>query len=391
MNIDNYINYETEDFLNDESFVKWVLYNEKHQNDCWTNFLSQNPDKLVPVNEAILILKSIRFEEVEIPDERIKLIYKNLHPAQNIIGRKKNSFLKVAAIIILFVAIGGATFLFFHSKQQDIFVETNIANTEGKIILANGEIHEFKTENTNISQTLNGCLTINSDTIVKESAKSKVLTQKMNTIVLPYGKRLFLILSDGTKVWLNSGSTLSYPDSFSENSREVSLTGEAFFDVKHDASRPFNVVTKDLRITVLGTRFNISSYSCNLNTEAVLVSGKIIAGRNKIFSNKMELKPGERITFDRQNETVVRDQVDSKLFTSWIDGYLLLENEPLPQILKKLERYYNQEFRIDKKLEQIVFSGKLQLTDNVNKVIENLLYSTSYTAISEEGVITISL
>jgi hypothetical protein len=390
MNIDNYINYETEDFLNDESFIKWVLHNEEKQNNFWTNFLSQYPGKQDSINEAILILQSVQFEEAEIPDERIKHILRNLYPAQKIIGRIKNSFLKVAAIIILLVSIGGATYFYIHSKQQDIFIEKNFTTAEGKIILANGEVHEFKTKNTNITQTIDGCLTLNNDTIIKESGKLKEFTQKMNTVILPYGKRMSIILSDGTKVWLNSGSTLSYPNSFFAKAREVILTGEAFFDVKQDASKPFNVITKDLKITVLGTRFNVSSYSNNPNTQAVLVSGKIIAGRNKKFSNTMELSPGERITFNRQDETFLRDQVDSKLFTSWIDGYLLLDKEPLPQILKKLERYYNQEFRFDKKLEQIVLSGKLQLTNDVNKVIENLLYSTSYTAISVEGVINIS-
>ncbi len=121
----------------------------------------------------------------------------------------------------------------------------------------------------------------------------------MNQIIIPYGKRSDITLADGTHIWLNSGSQLSYPSEFKTDSREVYLSGEAFFDVKANPNKPFYVITRDIKIKVLGTRFNVSSYNEDNTTQTVLLKGKVTTGKNKIFAQTIDLMPGERMIYDK--------------------------------------------------------------------------------------------
>ena len=211
----------------------------------------------------------------------------------------------------------------------------------------------------------------------------------MNRIIIPYGKRSDITLADGTHIWLNSGSQLSYPSEFKSDSREVFLSGEAFFDVQSNPDKPFYVVTQNIRIKVLGTRFNVSSYNEDNTTQTVLVEGKVVAGTNKLFAKTIDLVPGERMIYDKSNENLSKDRVDVRLFASWVSGYLIFENEPITEVYKKLERYYNQQIAIEGSLEQITFSGKLDLKDNIKDVLENMSFASSVNVLENNGSFTI--
>jgi transmembrane sensor len=199
----------------------------------------------------------------------------------------------------------------------------------------------------------------------------------MNQIIIPYGKRSNIILADGTHISLNSGSQLSYPTEFKAGSREVYLSGEAFFDVRTISGKPFYVVTRDVRIKVLGTRFNVSSYPDDNTTQTVLLKGKVSAGKNKLFAKTIDMAPGERMTYNRDNETLTKDNVDTNLYASWVNGYLIFKNEPIASVFKKLERYYNQRIVADYRTGNMTFSGKLDLKDNIKDVLENVSFASS--------------
>ena len=250
----------------------------------------------------------------------------------------------------------------------------NERTLKGKIILTNGETREFETEQTSIKQSSSGNLTINNDTITIQPEK---IILAMNQIIIPYGKRSDIILADGTHIRLNSGSKLTYPSKFKTDSREVYLSGEAFFDVKSNPDQPFYVITKDIKIKVTGTRFNVSSYDEDNTTQTVLVKGRITAGKNKLFAKSMDLFPGERLTYTKSNEALFRDKVDVKLYVSWVDGYLIFENVAISDIHRKLERYYNQPVTTVEGDEKMTFSGKLDLKNNIKDVLENISFATS--------------
>jgi len=158
-------------------------------------------------------------------------------------------------------------------------------------------------------------------------------------IFSPQGARTHFQLPDGTQGWLNSGSSIKYTSNF-EKKRNVSLSGEAWFDVVHNEKKPFVVKTPALDIEVLGTKFNVTAFPEEKFTEVILQEGKVqVEGTKKHF--KSELKPNEKFTFDPIKNTGNIQSVNSGQFCAWKDGLLILRNEPLSEVLKRIGRWYN--------------------------------------------------
>ena len=386
----NYQNFTTEDFVLDEDFQNWVMHPEDSNGLYWTLFVEQNPDKLEQIKLAKIIINSVQPVEPPVSDEIISRIFSKITQATKPVRKIRFVLWTAAASLLALITIGGLLHYYQESPQLAAFENMSIKDTgKGKIVLADGTVREFDTENTTIQHTASGELKINNDTIVKHSSIAGVAQIAMNQIVIPYGKRSEITLADGTHIWLNSGSQISYPVTFSDKSREVYLLGEAFFDVKKDPSRPFTVFTKDVKLVVLGTRFNVSSFANDATTQAVLLSGKITALKSKGFSSTYELLPGERITYNKEEENITKDKVDVELYSSWINGYLIFRNEPVSGIFNKLERSYNKHIVVEIGLEKVTFSGKLDLIEDLDKVLENISFTSSFKVSKENEIYTI--
>ncbi|WP_420602266.1 FecR family protein [Flagellimonas sp.] len=162
-----------------------------------------------------------------------------------------------------------------------------------------------------------------------------------NTLYIPYSKRFNLVLSDGTTVHLNSGTTLKYPVKFSkEGQREVFLDGEAFFEVSKNKESEFIVRANGLDTRVYGTRFNINAYQDDDIQEVVLVEGSIGVQKEGGGGKELLLDPNEKAAINDRGQ-LFRESVDISGYIAWIDGVLIFENERLGNILKKLERHYD--------------------------------------------------
>ncbi|MDQ1770650.1 DUF4974 domain-containing protein [Labilibaculum sp. A4] len=171
-----------------------------------------------------------------------------------------------------------------------------------------------------------------------KSNESK-LADMYNTLKVPRLGEYQLVLSDGTKVWLNSESELRYPVKFTGETREVELLGEAYFDVEKNPDKPFLVKTKSTTTRVLGTEFNVSAYpSEELNI--TLVEGSIVLNSKQI-SGKVQLIPGDNANLKIGGDKIYVSQVDVRKYTAWRDGYFYFEKERLEDILTKLERWYD--------------------------------------------------
>lgn len=158
-------------------------------------------------------------------------------------------------------------------------------------------------------------------------------------IFSPRGARTHFLLPDGTQGWLNSGSSLSYASNF-DKKRNVSLTGEAWFEVVHNEQKPFIVSTPNLDIRVLGTKFNVAAFPEESVTEVVLQEGKVkVDGNEKDFT--AEMKPNEKFTYDKKKKEGFVQTVNSGQFCAWKDGLLVFRNEPLADVLKRIGRWYN--------------------------------------------------
>ncbi len=255
-------------------------------------------------------------------------------------------------------------------KASDFDIEAEGGDIQ--LVLNNEEQVRISKEVSDIKYSSSGGeVNINNSKKVKQSSEND-----FNTIIVPYGKRTKLTLSDGTKVWLNSGSKLTYPVAFSNKKREVYLVGEGIFDVKHNTKKPFYVVTNEYDVKVLGTVFNVSSYTDDKYSSTALERGSVeihYNGGSVFGKSRMKIAPGTLAVYDMKTKSMSSRKVDVRKYMSWRDGKFILKKQKLEGILKKLSRYYNIKIEItNSDLKQETFSGHLDLKDSIQEVLNNI-------------------
>ncbi|WP_321335150.1 FecR family protein [uncultured Bacteroides sp.] len=192
----------------------------------------------------------------------------------------------------------------------------------------------------------------------------------MQTVNVPYGQRVNLSLSDGTTVWLNSGSHMSYPESFAKGGREVYLDGEAYFEVAHNKKRPFTVHAGKYDVEVLGTKFNVDAYSKEGTFESSLLEGKIKLISRKDQSSLM-LAPSYKAV--RKGEKLFVSRITDYDVYRWKEGLICFKNKSFTDILKSFEKYYDLRIVIENmKLKNPLLTGKFRLSDGAEYALKVL-------------------
>lgn len=172
------------------------------------------------------------------------------------------------------------------------------------------------------------------------------LVYNMITLETPMGSKLKTVLPDGTEVWQNSGSTLKYPAKFTNQNREVLLTGEAYFHVSSDKSHPFLVKTADGTVKVTGTRFDVSAYPDDNFSSVVLEEGHVSFIPERKCNAEIELEPNEKIVFQQGSGAIEKTQTEVEKYTAWTEGKLIFRNDPLSVIITRLRRWYNADISL---------------------------------------------
>ena len=172
---------------------------------------------------------------------------------------------------------------------------------------------------------------------IKDSTEIEKEELCYNQIIVPAGERFLVQLSDGTKVWINSESSLRYPAYFGKSIREVEARGNVYFEVAKDSTRPFLVVSRELTTEVLGTRFEVNTYGDRDEVSATLVEGSV---RVNVGSRFVVIKPDQQFTFNTKNGTIEVNKVDAARKVMWKDGVLVIDNEAFRDVIWKLERWY---------------------------------------------------
>jgi len=207
--------------------------------------------------------------------------------------------------------------------------------------------------------------------LLRPSAPS-VKEIRYSEITIPFGQMSQLKLSDGTKVWLNSGTTLRYPEHFATDQRSVTIRGEAYFEVAKMAGKPFTVNTADMKVEVLGTSFNVLAYKEDAETAVTLVEGKVVV-RNTEGKAIAELKPGQMATKNKTETNVEIRNVKTAFYAAWIDGKLFFDDEPLDQIAVKLERWFNVDIVFaNEHLKSHRFTGTILKNKPVDQIMQAL-------------------
>lgn len=200
---------------------------------------------------------------------------------------------------------------------------------------------------------------------------SSLLKSQMESFSVPMGSRSQLTLADGTIVNLNSDSHLELCKNFSAKNREVSLTGEGYFQVKADKDHPFVVKTEKFDIKVTGTKFNVSSYSSDQKINATLTEGQIRL--STINDKTFILKPGEKISFDQNTMEANLEQADVESEQAWINGEFIFRNIPFSDLIRRLERWYNVKLTYaNTDFDLMTYSGKFKNQETIWQVLDAL-------------------
>lgn len=214
--------------------------------------------------------------------------------------------------------------------------------------------------------------------------EERILSQ---TIRVPAGQRVELMLSDSTEVWINSGSTFVFPEKFSTTGREVKLDGEAYFKVKKDKDRIFTVRTSQYDVRVLGTEFNVKAYDKSRSFMTSLLNGSV-----EILSSSgnesLLLKPDEQVTIS--DGVPVTGQITDYNYFKWRDGLICFEKESIASLFAKLELYYDTRIEVrNKSLSGYTYTGKFRVRDGVEHVLKVLQLKHDFKYVKNEELNTI--
>ncbi|MBB4804681.1 hypothetical protein HNP37_004778 [Flavobacterium nitrogenifigens] len=305
-----------------------------------------------------------------------KQLLKRIEEENNVFTKRRfSSYYKYAAILI--IALGG--FYFYKNSGAEQVKQNVIIPRVDEIVLqlGNGSSETIDTSDEK-------SVTDKEGNIIGKQEKNRLVYTKAfaegalvyNTLKIPYGKKFEVQLSDGTVVHLNSGTSLRYPVQFGKNKRrEVYLTGEAYFEVSKDKAHPFTVNAQEVNVEVLGTKFNVDSYTNNTSTDVVLVEGKVSLYKQQ-KTNQVYLTPGLKGSNLKGQDAISTEQVNTDYYTAWVKGSLVFKNASFADIIKKLERQYNVTFiNRNKTLGKEIFNARFD-----NEPIEVVLkyFSDSY-------------
>lgn len=207
----------------------------------------------------------------------------------------------------------------------------------------------------------------------------------------PGGQKSTIRLPDGSTVWLNAKSSISYPETFSDTIRRVKLSGEAFFDVVTNPDKPFIVDVDGLNVTVLGTKFNIKAYPEDVRTNVSLVSGKVKIGKPATETGAASyfLLPGEDLEYNRREGTAQKKRFDVSSVTSWKDGVLVFANDSFNSFKKKLELWYGVEVLVvGQPTSDFIVTGKFK-NENMENVLRALQFGRDFKFDIDRKVLTL--
>jgi ferric-dicitrate binding protein FerR (iron transport regulator) len=195
-----------------------------------------------------------------------------------------------------------------------------------------------------------------------------------NTITTTKGRYYQLILPDGSGVWLNAASSITYPVAFTGSSREVSITGEVYFEVAKDKSRPFRVTANEVQVEVLGTHFNINGYTNESNTSITLLEGSVKVSGNKAKYQPLILAPGQQARIGGQGlELVPKANIDEVM--AWKNGTFSYQDADIQTVMRQMERWYDIEVKFEGRIPADRFTGKVPRSANLSQVLRILKLS----------------
>jgi len=294
----------------------------------------------------------------------------------------------IAAMILLAITTG----IYFYSnrtiQEEEQFVEISVKND---ILPGNNKAILTLADGSKISldDAKNGLLASEGNIAITKTENGEIVYEKnnleknrgllnhsfINKIQTPKGGKYQVRLPDGSKVWLNSASTLSYPTAFTGTERKVKLKGEAYFEIASNKKIPFRVETDGQIVEVLGTHFNINSYDDEDFTKTTLLEGSvkvILNSKSDVLGKTRMLKPGEQSLTNSSQSGIRIENADTEKAVAWKNGYFKFKNTPIQQIMREVERWYDVELVYEGTMPTDEFTGFISNEVNISGVLKIL-------------------
>ncbi len=399
----NYESYSAKQFLDDASFIQWVKGTNPYLNMFWNDWIKSQPRNLEEMKAAEKQLRAIL---------TAKQIKAGEEDAEEVWGRIDNSILKAspskvrrmpqrwwaAAAIFLLLAAGSYFFINKeHSKKEVAAVKKNVlindvspGGNKAILTLANGATII-------LDNAKNGALTQQGNSKVVKLDDGKLAynsngtnspaSVEYNTVSTPRGGQYQLTLSDGSKVWLNAESAITFPTAFTGNDRKVTIKGEAYFEVAHDASKPFQVTVNGMQVQVLGTHFNINAYDDEGEIKTTLLEGSVKVSKGP--ESKL-ITPGQQAVVSSTEPKIVVQQADVDEAVAWKNGLFHFNNADLQEVMRQLSRWYDVNVMYDGTIPKREFAGEMQRDLNLSQVLELLVKNDVHFKIDGKKIIVLT-
>lgn len=373
--------YQNEDFK--ELMEQFVSGEITPQGKAMLLSMLDNPEYS---DELDSILRE-NYDSVEIPSvshEVTEKFIKEFRKKINVTPKEKDSSspvlnfsnwkkIAVAASVLLVIGLGILSLFQKDNKSPIVVTSKGTDDKEpGKmgaiLTLCNGS-------KIVLDSVANGVLANQNNTAVSKKNGGIVYTSGAdaqavyNTMTTPRAREYNLELSDGTKVWLNASSSITFPTSFTANERKVTITGEVYFEVAKDKTRPFRVSVNGMQVNVLGTHFNVNAYEDEATVNTTLLEGSVLITEK---SKKILLKPGQQAEKQKSGAIVVNDNVNLEEVMGWKNGVFYFENASLQMVLRQLSRWYDVDVMFDKGVPLRTFEGEIQRNLQLSQVLKIL-------------------
>lgn len=382
--------YTIDELLLDDYFISSVLHPTPESQEFWKDLIKAGNVSADDFEKAVLFTKAVQSDKDKLFRREKELLWEKIEIGNKAILTNKIRTLYIACISVAacaLILLGISGYLYYGNKQDTLYdplaqLKNDTIKTESdiRLILSDHKQMTFEENNAEVKYSDKGEVKVNSRTVVKEKtgnavAEKKEETEKKKTapqynqLIVPKGKHSTLLLSDGTKLWINAGSRVIFPVTFEENKREIHVDGEIYLEVARNENSPFIVKTGRMQVNVLGTSFNIKSYGYENADDVVLVTGSVLVKTMK--GQEAELSPNQRLTCTNEGYTNI-ETVDVYDYICWKDGLLRYRSESLSTILERLSAYYGKEIRWEPDVAKLKCSGKLDLKEDMEKVLNGL-------------------
>ncbi|MDP9078899.1 MAG: DUF4974 domain-containing protein [Bacteroidota bacterium] len=322
-------------------------------------------------------LADISNEENVLKEQMFADIQKQIETNKTHTVRPLWSRIAAAASILIILSFGGYLLLRNSPKQQftkNTQIDISPGNSQATLTLANGKkIVVNKGLKGILANQGNTSVTVKNALEYHSAGKNTEKAVVYNTLSTSNGEQspFPLILADGTKVWLNSHSSITFPVAFTGDSRTVQVTGEVYFEVVHNILKPFRVSVKGQTIEDIGTWFNVNAYDDEPEIKTTLLEGKISISSHGV---KAVLRPGQQARTGSDGAIKVSDNTDPEEAVAWKNGYFQFSNADLFTVMRQLSRWYNVDVAYEGDIPKRIFSGKIHRNLNASEALQMLQY-----------------